>query len=79
MAALTIRNLPDAVVERLKKTARTNGRSMEQEVRELLEERYAARNEITARIRKRWKTFPVTASDEVESWRETGRDRMTVT
>jgi len=36
MAAITIRSLPDEVVEALKKRAKRNSRSMEAEVRELL-------------------------------------------
>jgi plasmid stability protein len=37
MATLTIRNLPDEVRDRLRVRAAQNGRSMEAEVRELLE------------------------------------------
>lgn len=73
MVAITIRNLPDTVVERLKKTAHLNGRSMEQEVRNLLEERYASRFEVTTRIRKRWENLPETLPKDIEVWRETGR------
>ncbi|UYM15283.1 FitA-like ribbon-helix-helix domain-containing protein [Endozoicomonas euniceicola] len=40
MATLTIRNLPDELVERLKLKARAANRSMDQEVRELLEASY---------------------------------------
>lgn len=36
MAAVTIRNLSDGVVEALKKRAKRNGRSMEAEIREAL-------------------------------------------
>jgi plasmid stability protein len=36
MATLTIRNLDDAVVERLKQRARANDRSLEAEVRQML-------------------------------------------
>lgn len=36
MAAVTIRNLSDEVVEALKKRAKRNGRSMEAEIREVL-------------------------------------------
>ena len=36
MATLTIRHVPEAVVERLKAAAKRKGYSMEQEVRELL-------------------------------------------
>ena len=49
MATLTIRHVPEAVVERLKAAAKRKGYSMEQEVRELLAMRYAARTEIMAR------------------------------
>ena len=38
MANLTIRNLDDRVVERLKHKAKQNGRSLEAEVRELLKQ-----------------------------------------
>jgi len=38
MANLTIRNLDDHVVERLKKKAKDNGRSLEAELRELLKQ-----------------------------------------
>ncbi len=38
MATVTIRNLDDAVVERLKYQAKQNGRSLEAEVRELLKQ-----------------------------------------
>ncbi len=37
MASITIRNLDDSVKERLRVRAASNGRSMESEVRELLE------------------------------------------
>ena len=37
MATLTIRNVPENVVELLKVRAKNNGHSMEQEVRELIE------------------------------------------
>ncbi len=38
MANLTIRNVDDEVVERLKKRAKDNGRSLEAELRELLKQ-----------------------------------------
>ena len=73
MATLTIRNVPDAVVEHLKLVAKRRGRSMEQEVRELIEIRYAPRSEVTERIRKRWDLLPATSETEVLEWRQTGR------
>jgi plasmid stability protein len=38
MAQIIVRNLDDAVVERLKARARANGRSLEAEVRQILEQ-----------------------------------------
>ena len=46
MATLTIRDVPDDVVARLKKVAAHKGYSMEQEVRELLRTRFPARDEV---------------------------------
>lgn len=40
MGAITIRNLDDGVIERLKREAARRGRSMEEEARSTLTERY---------------------------------------
>lgn len=73
MPTLTIRNLPDDVVKRIKTLAATKGHSMEQEVRELLEIRYAPRCEVINCIRHRWPTLPETTSEEADGWRAVGR------
>jgi plasmid stability protein len=73
MATLTICHVPEAVIDRLKAAAKHKGHSMEQEVRELLATRYAARTEITARIRQRWDTFPPASEADLRAWRQTGR------
>ncbi len=73
MATLTIRNVPDDVVERIKNAAAQKGHSMKQEVRELLEARFQAKNEALRRIRERWKDLPETTPEEIERWIETGR------
>jgi plasmid stability protein len=44
MATLTIRRLPDEVYESLKERARSNGRSLEAEAREILTDRTQARH-----------------------------------
>jgi antitoxin FitA len=74
MATLTIRNIPDDVVERLKKAALNNGRSMEQEVRTLIESRYRAKEEVLRRIEERWKDLPKASPEEIDSWIREGRD-----
>jgi plasmid stability protein len=73
MATLTIRNLPDEVVDRIKTAATHQGRSMEQEVRDVLLRRYASRNEVVRRIRQRWEGLPATAASDVKRWRKANR------
>lgn len=73
MSTLTIRNLPEDLIERVKASAARHGRSMEQELRDLLQSRYPRRSEVIARVRERWKETPSTAADEVARWREEGR------
>lgn len=73
MATLTIRNLPDDLVDRLKETAARHGRSMEQEVRLLLQTRYTERSELLGKVRGRWDDAVAPTPDEVQHWREIGR------
>lgn len=73
MATLTIRNLPDDLVERLKRAAQEHQHSMEQEVRMCLERRYAARGDVLQRARERWKGLPDVSPEEIEAWRGEGR------
>jgi hypothetical protein len=73
MATLTIRNLPDDVVDRLKEAAARRAHSMEQEVRELLEARYASKGELIARIEDRWRRHPKASAEEIRSWIREGR------
>lgn len=68
MATLTIRNLPEDTVERLKRVAAVHGHSMEQEVRTLIESRYAPRRAVLSRIRGRWSCLPKVSAEDVESW-----------
>ncbi|MEO0520922.1 MAG: hypothetical protein AAF171_26905 [Cyanobacteria bacterium P01_A01_bin.116] len=73
MATLTIRNLPDDLVQRIKTRAAANEHSMEQEVRQLLETRYASHKMVIDRICERWSTLPNTTPEEIDQWREIGR------
>lgn len=73
MATLTIRNVPDDVVGRLKEAAERKQRSMEQEVRELLNQRYPERQGLFSSIRDRWGRFPAPRAEQVEEWIEKGR------
>jgi len=74
MATLTIRNVPEDVVERIKNAAAHQGRSMEQEVRLVLESRYRSKGDILRRIEERWQELPKASPEEVEAWIREGRD-----
>ena len=75
MATLTIRNVPDKVAESLKTLARKNRRSMEQEVRELINEHVGERLSVLDQIEAAWgkQTRRPTAA-EVEGWITAGRE-----
>jgi plasmid stability protein len=76
MATITVRNLSEHVVEKLKARARLNGRSMEQEVREILESCTLDRSAVIEKIKASWdrQTRPTTA-EEVNRWIREMRDR----
>ena len=74
MPTLTIRGLPLRVVQSLKSLAERNGRSMEQEVREVIEEHVSEREAVLDQIEASWseqRRRPTAA--EVDRWLETGR------
>ena len=73
MATITVRNLNEDIVDRLKAVAEENGRSMEQEVRELLEARFAPKADVLDRVRARWKKTKGPSRAEVADWRSEGR------
>ena len=50
MATLTIRRLDDAVYEALKERARSNGRSLEAEAREILKQKASPRDALVERL-----------------------------
>ena len=74
MATLTIRNVRPGVVKSLKSLARRKGRSMEQEVRELLEGYVAERRSILEQIERAWATQTRRpTAKQIESWIGAGR------
>ena len=74
MATLTIRNVPQKVLRSLKTLARQNRRSMEQEVRALLDEyvgdRLALLEQIEAACARQTRR---PAAREVDEWIDAGR------
>ena len=74
MATLTIRNVPEDLVERIKEVAARNGRSMESELREMLLQRYVTRQQVLEEIRNRPPGFPSATAREIRRWIETGRE-----
>jgi plasmid stability protein len=74
-ATLTIRNVPMRIVRGLKSLARRSGRSMEQEVRDLLEQHVAERSSVLRQIEASWKRQSRRPSAaEVDAWMTTGRE-----
>ena len=74
MATLTIRNIPAETVKTLKSLARSNKRSMEQEVREILSGFIAERHSVLEQIEQGWagQTRRPTAK-ESNGWIAAGR------
>ena len=69
MATLTIRNVPTEVMKSLKVLAQRNRRSMEQEVRVLLEEHVGDRLSVLDQIEASWSSQTRRPTpDEIESW-----------
>ena len=75
MATLTIRNVPPRLVKTLKELARVRRRSMEQEVRELLEESVGERLSVLEQIEGSWRKQKRRPSPaEIERWMAIGRE-----
>lgn len=74
MATLTIRNVSPRLVKSLKQLARQRRRSMEQEVRDLLEESVGERVSVLEQIEASWnKQKRRPSPSEVERWITAGR------
>jgi antitoxin FitA len=73
MAAITIRNISEELVERIKFLAEQKGVSMEQEVRDLLQLRYGRRSDVLERIQQRSQNLPVEQESHVQAWKNLGR------
>ena len=58
---------------RIKSDAQRNGRSMEQELQELLASRYRSRSDAVAELRARWERLPEMHAEGVDRWVEKGR------
>jgi plasmid stability protein len=74
MATITIRNLSPKLLRSLKLLAQRHHRSMEQEVRDILEQRVGDRLSVVEQIKQSWKAQErATTADEIEEWINTGR------
>jgi plasmid stability protein len=74
MPTLTVRNVPHKVVQSLKALAKRHNRSMEQEVRDLLEVYVTERRAVLDQIQEGWaKQARRPTAAEVDSWMAVGR------
>jgi plasmid stability protein len=75
MATLTIRNVPKRVVRSLKALAKRRNTSMEQEIRELLEEHVMERGSVLKQIEASWtRQSRRPSAEEIDSWINVGRE-----
>ena len=75
MPTLTIRNVPEKVARALKTLAKKNQRSMEQEIRDILEEHAGDRMSAIRQIEESWKKqLRRPKASEVDSWKRSGRE-----
>jgi plasmid stability protein len=75
MATLTIRNLPSKIVKTLKTLARRNRRSMEQEVRAVIEQHVGDRRALLDEIEQSWtRQTRRPKPTEIETWIGSGRE-----
>lgn len=75
MATLTVRNVPPKVVTTLKMLAKRNRRSMEQEVRAVLEEHVGDREALLEQIERAWaQQARRPKATEIDEWLRVGRD-----
>ena len=74
MATLTVRNVSTKVVKSLKALARRNRRSMEQEVRAVLEQHVGDRRALLDEIEQSWaRQTRRPKAHEVDAWIQVGR------
>ncbi len=74
MATLTVRNVPTKTVKSLKTLARRNRRSMEQEVRAVLEQHVGDRLALLDEIERSWaRQTRRPRAREVEAWIRVGQ------
>jgi len=69
MATITVRNIPEEVITKIKNRARRNKRSMEQEIRTILSEVVLDRERAMKRIESLWQQQkrPI-SKEEVDAW-----------
>jgi plasmid stability protein len=74
MPTITVRNVPAKVVRSLKALARRHNRSMEQEVRELIEGYVAERRAVLDQIQAGWeRQARRPTATEIDAWMAVGR------
>ncbi len=74
MASITVRNLPDSVIKNLKKRAKINGLSMEQEARYILTYFMMDKEDVMAVIENSWDNIlKPPKKEEVDKWLKKAR------
>lgn len=76
MASVTVRNVPDRVIQGIKNRAKRHGTSMEAEIRDILENEVMDRELLLELIESEVGTRPrSTTAEEVDRWIRSSRER----
>ncbi len=76
MASVTVRNLPDGVIQGIKSQARRHGTSMEAEIRDILERETMDRQLLLRLVEEEVRDQPrATTAEEVDRWIRSSRER----
>lgn len=73
MPTLTVRNVPESALKVLKRTSALKGCSMEQELRDLISQRYVDKKIVLKEIKNSWKGLPKVSASQIKTWREQRR------
>ena len=74
MPTITIRNLPDKIIESVKESAVKHGMSMENEIRETLKIHYMIKKDVVQRVQDRKGIYPQPEAKDIQNWIDKGRE-----
>jgi len=74
VSSVTIRRIPDDLLDRIRAAASAHGVSLEQELRDTLAARYPTRTEVLAAVRAGWARHPAVDVTDIDGWIDEGAE-----